>query len=82
MTVGTKGCIQTSSICGHPRMRSNAVGGGGDCTLSLAWEGAVMMPLQAEVERDRWDRTKRPVFHPGAPCSLSPQLQMPIFTVG
>jgi hypothetical protein len=26
-------------------MRSNAVGGG-YCTLSLAWEGAVMMPLQ------------------------------------
>ncbi len=29
-----------------PRMLSNAVGGGGDCTLSLAWDGAVMMPLQ------------------------------------
>jgi hypothetical protein len=28
-----------------PRMRSNAVGGG-DCTLSLAGDGAVMMPLQ------------------------------------
>jgi hypothetical protein len=26
-------------------MRSNAVGGG-YCTLSLAWDGAVMMPLQ------------------------------------
>ncbi len=31
-----------------PRMRSNAVGGG-DCTLSLAWDGAVMMPLQYTV---------------------------------
>jgi hypothetical protein len=31
-----------------PRMRSNAVGGGGgDCTLSLAWDGAVMMPLHS-----------------------------------
>jgi hypothetical protein len=30
---------------GPPRMRSNAVGGGGDCTLSLAWEDATMMPL-------------------------------------
>ncbi len=29
-------------------MRSNAVGGGGDCTLSLAWDGAVMMPLQSK----------------------------------
>ncbi len=27
-------------------MLSNAVGGGGTCTLSLAWDGAVMMPLQ------------------------------------
>jgi hypothetical protein len=33
---------------GPPRMRSNAVGGGGgDCTLSLAWEDAIMMPLQS-----------------------------------
>ncbi len=24
-------------------------GGGGYCTLSLAWEGAVMMPLQADL---------------------------------
>jgi hypothetical protein len=30
---------------GPPRMRSNAVGGG-DCTLGLAWEVAIMMPLQ------------------------------------
>jgi hypothetical protein len=30
-----------------------------------------------EVERDRWDRTIRTVFHPGAPRSLSPQQQMP-----
>ncbi len=29
-----------------PRMRSNAVGGGGVLYWSLAWEGAVMMPLQ------------------------------------
>jgi hypothetical protein len=28
-----------------PRMRSNAVGGGGGYN-SLAWEGAIMMPLQ------------------------------------
>ncbi len=36
-------------MCEHigPRMRSNAVGGG-YCTLSLAWEGAVMMPLQKD----------------------------------
>jgi hypothetical protein len=36
-------------------MRSNAVGGG-YCTLSLAWEGAVMMPLQLlhkEIELDQ-----------------------------
>ena len=30
-------------------MRSNAVGGGGYCTLSLAWEGAVMMPLPSAI---------------------------------
>jgi hypothetical protein len=37
---------------GPPRMRSNAVGGGGgDCTLSLAWEDATMMPLQFHVLR-------------------------------
>jgi hypothetical protein len=43
-------------------MRSNAVGGGGGyCTLSLAWEGAVMMPLQSnlmwfsELRRDLCD---------------------------
>jgi hypothetical protein len=29
-----------------PRMRSKAVGGGGVLYWSLAWEGAVMMPLQ------------------------------------
>ncbi len=46
LTVGrTKGCTCVS-IWVPPRMRSNAVGGGGTCTLSLAWEGAVMMPLQ------------------------------------
>jgi hypothetical protein len=32
-----------------PRMRSNAVGGGGDCTLGLAWDGAVMMPLHSDI---------------------------------
>ncbi len=54
MTVGTKGCIQTSSICGPPTHAqffcacSNAVGGG-DCTLSLAWEDATMMPLHVHI---------------------------------
>jgi hypothetical protein len=43
MTVGTKRCICTS-ICVPPRMRSNAVGGR-LLNSSLAWDGAVMMPL-------------------------------------
>ncbi len=38
------GCIHTS-ICVPPRMRSNAVGGR-LLNSSLAWDGAVMMPLQ------------------------------------
>jgi hypothetical protein len=32
----------------------------------------------ADVERDRWDRAKSLVSYPGAPCSISPQLQMPL----
>jgi hypothetical protein len=38
MTVGTKDAYRRAAYVGPPRMRSNAVGGGGDCTLSLAWE--------------------------------------------
>ncbi|MFN9910487.1 MAG: hypothetical protein ACK56F_30975, partial [bacterium] len=48
MTVGTKGCIQTSSICAPHACAVMPWGGGGDCTLSLAWDGAVMMPLQLQ----------------------------------
>jgi hypothetical protein len=49
LTVGrTKRCTHVS-IYVPPRMRSNAVGGGGYCTLSLAWDGAVMMPLHPRV---------------------------------
>jgi len=51
MTVGTKRGTQTSSVCGGgtpTRMRSNAVGGG-TRTLCLAWEVAIMMPLQTYI---------------------------------
>jgi hypothetical protein len=51
MTVGTKRCIRTS-ICVPPRMRSNAVGGR-LLNSSLAWDGAVMMPLQCRDQRYR-----------------------------
>jgi hypothetical protein len=48
--------------------------------IQLNWniiQGCVLLQ-QDWVERDCWDRIKDPEFHPGAPCSLSLQLQMPI----
>ncbi len=51
MTVETKRGTQMGSICGGgtpTRMRSNAVGGE-TRTLCLAWEVAIMMPLQPLV---------------------------------
>jgi hypothetical protein len=45
--------FRRAAYVGPPRMRSNAVGGGGDCTFSLAWEGATMMPLQGSPQTSR-----------------------------
>jgi hypothetical protein len=37
-----------------PRMHSNAVGGGGGVQYwSVAWDGAVMMPLQGSPQASR-----------------------------
>ncbi len=48
-------------------MRSNAAGGG-DCTLRLAWEVAIMMPLHSliffncdVISRDKCKRTQHSI---------------------
>ncbi len=51
----------------------------------LMWSKTAKLPhiqklvtsVKCCVERDRQDSTKSPVSHPGAPRSLSPQVQMP-----
>jgi hypothetical protein len=57
-------------------MRSNAVGGG-YCTLSLAWDGAVMMPLQYLQQFDSQDLTED--YQVGNGFLTKLQMQVPLF---
>jgi hypothetical protein len=68
MTVETKGCIHTS-ICVPPRMRSNAVGGR-LLNSSLAWDGAVMMPLQCTPHTGQRGRCGGVLAHDSIPPSI------------